>query len=283
MLASVGGRLSNQIVYCATPGSAQHGGGSMNDLVTLGLPASRFSLPPNPFGPLNLSLDRGHDGPPNCHPQRRRRAAILGAVRSRLATNGYRRVTVRMIAHDCGVSEQTIANYFGDRTALLAEAVHDYSRAVVRSAAKIEGYPCFAFALVDTYWRCAMQWPVFIRTAIVSQFEPSSPVFDASYTSSRRFYIPSYSEMQKAGVLRRNIDPAVLAFQTNSLAATTMLEWACNAHVTDDFRRTLILGLSYLLLGLLNRIESAKLEQWIDSNAELRDPNAVLPEPFKLL
>jgi AcrR family transcriptional regulator len=224
-----------------------------------------FPPPPNPFGPLNLVIERGQAGTVCRHAQRRRRAAILGVVRSRLSTSGYRRVTVRMIAHDCGVSEQTIANYFGDRAALLAEAVHDYSRAVVRSAENTKGYPYFAFAVIDTYWRCAMQWPTFIRTAIVSQFEPSSPVFDASYTSSRGFYIPSYSYMLKSGLLRGNIDPSVLAFQTNSLAATTMLEWAYNAYATDDFRRTLRLGLGYLLLGLLNRTESAKLEQWMDS------------------
>jgi AcrR family transcriptional regulator len=50
------------------------------------------------------------------------RAAILGAARTRFATDGYDRTTVRAIAADAGVDPSMVIRYFGSKRHLFARA-----------------------------------------------------------------------------------------------------------------------------------------------------------------
>jgi len=51
------------------------------------------------------------------------RAAILEAARSRFASDGYERATVRAIAHDAGIDPSMVMRYYGSKEGLFAAVI----------------------------------------------------------------------------------------------------------------------------------------------------------------
>jgi AcrR family transcriptional regulator len=132
----------------------------------------------------------------------RRRAALLGAARQIVATEGFGAASVRAVTAAAGVSPGTLYGYFGTLDELLAQVFRQAAAtelAAVRSAvARVPtGAPARLAALVDTFAGRAIRGR---RLAWALLAEPVGPLIDAERLAFRRAYADTLARIVADGI-----------------------------------------------------------------------------------
>jgi AcrR family transcriptional regulator len=186
-----------------------------------------------------------------------RRASVLAATRRRLAERGPDKVTLRMIAADCGISVQTIFNLIGNRSQLLSAAINDYGRVIKESAMRRPDIGSGILTFVDSMWLSAASNPIYMRQASLSY----SSLGSDAHESIRRGGIETVRMLllHERHRFRFDIDINLLADALESMVAAAMGDWALGRFDLLDLRKHLAFRASALLHGTSRTSEFREL------------------------
>lgn len=156
--------------------------------------------------------------------QIKRRENVLSVARTLLSERGYKGLTIRALADACGISFKTLYHYFGDKNALLREAIEaQYVELYARISAeeRYTGFDRFMF-IADTLMGAVMS-----NTAYAKELIRLRDLYSVGYEAVRLdAYRHAFQEMLAQRELQGwvNID-FVTRFLIRQLSVP-MLMWA---------------------------------------------------------
>ncbi len=172
--------------------------------------------------------------------KRRARAAILDAAERLIAERGYRRTTMRDVAERAELSYQTLYNYFPNKAALaFALLVEQTGAANVRAAelrAAGTGEPLETTLIVaDLYVDLVVGGDRALWQEVAAELLRSGAwhgrevaVFDADIRAAVAAF---YADCVRAGTLRADTDPQVLADVVYAVTDHAMLRFVADARL----------------------------------------------------
>jgi AcrR family transcriptional regulator len=173
-----------------------------------------------------------------------RRAFVFAATRRRLAEFGPDKVTLRMVATDCGISVQTIFNLIGNRPQVLSEAINDYGRVIKESALRMPNFPNGLLAFIDAMWQSAARNPSYMRQACLSYRALDSEAIRCAGIRTVRALL-----LKEQRRFRPDIDLNFLAEALQSMVVATMADWAFGRFDLQTLRKHLAFRASLLFNG----------------------------------
>ena len=212
------------------------------------------------------------DGGATAMPQIRRRAEIFATARNILAQGGCTDITVRHLAKESKLSVQTIYNLIGSREKVIHAAVGEHVAMMMTYATSAKSYPNPFLAMQDTYWKCAVRSPNYMRNSVFAYFPPTRFLVDVVRRHSE--YLKCLLVEQRAlGRLRDGADVEMLSEHLNLLTVNIMLDWAEGWCTPLRLREELALACGSLLLGSVPPSEARKIEVWMETiRTTAKDP-----------
>lgn len=198
--------------------------------------------------------------------QNDRRAQVLATTRKRIEELGFEKVTLRMLAADCGVSVQTIFNLVGNRSQVFRGALNDLGGLIDLVAKKAgDHYPAYPIAYADTIWHLAMRNPECLKRLTLTQFSFGSAFSNDVRDCAAALLRNALKEMH--GRMRSNMDLRLITESIASTQGAAMLEWAYDMYDIYELRRKLLYGVSLVLMGAMVSTEADKIEEWLSESS----------------
>ena len=247
--------------------SVTHAECKLIDIEGIGLLAEQADVPDasTPFlfrKPIPLLIDG--DGGATAMPQIRRRAEIFATARNILAQGGCADITVRHLAKESKLSVQTIYNLIGSREKVIHAAVGEHVAMMMSYATSAKSYPNPFLAMQDTYWKCVIRSPNYMRNSVFAYFPPTRFLVDVVRRHSD--YLKSlFVEQRTLGRLRDGADVEMLSEHLNLLTVNIMLDWSEGWCTSMRLREELALACGSLLLGCVPPSEARGIEVWMET------------------
>ena len=196
-----------------------------------------------------------------------RRADLLSATRSRLATEGHERVTLRMIAADCETTVQTVHNLIGNRKQVLGAVLIDHGQKLRQLVQECDDYPLLIFAFVDLMWHSALIQPEFLRQATFIYAALDVDSYRPVQTAGLQFVRSALADLR--GRLRKGMSINALAEAMQSMIATALHDWAQGKIDLPELRKSLRVRAAMLVLGAAKPDECKVIETWLSMESKL--------------
>lgn len=214
---------------------------------------------------IGLSCSSAYSSPDGLwQRQKQRRASILCQTRTLIGREGYPNFNIRRLADHCSLSSQTIYNLVGDRDEVISAATCQHLDALLKSAARLEDYPCFIAALADASWYHAIRNPGYAKTVIHTHIRSRSQAADKMQTVMRTALRQVLEDMTRQSRLRQGTNIELLAERIHSLIVFTGFSWAEGGCDDAGLRQQLGTGTGLLLLGAMTKLGRESVERWVD-------------------
>jgi len=207
----------------------------------------------DPAVPL-MPPGRIHSSSAGMRPDKRYRCSlILAAIRRVLMQDGYNGIAVRRVADASGYSVQTIYNLVGSQSESISEAINEYSRFVVSTAAPQAEDPNALIGIIDGWVQSIQEHPEFCLQSTRVFFTGARHAFHENRQQHIAMLKGLLVRQKKCGVIREDVDVLELADQLIALSSTSCLEWADQCLSIERLRRRLYSGFTSLLADKLER------------------------------
>lgn len=195
--------------------------------------------------------------------QRSQRAKVLAETRRLLAEKSLNHFCVRRVADECALTVQTIHNNFGARHELLASAINEHTMLMDRSAHDHSTPATMFLSLGKLYYQCALETPDFLYEMVTAAFSSKWPIMELLQPYSTKNKANFLHAMAGKKLLRRFVDPEMLANQITRLNTICVYDWSHHKNSAELFKQ-LSSGIGLLLLGALHESAAPEIEQWLD-------------------
>ncbi len=161
-----------------------------------------------------------------------RREAILRAASEAFAAHGYRGASLAMIADRVGMSAPGLLHHFPTKEHLLIDLLalrHERDAAQVRELASVRGGrvldALLALGASNAESPGLIRLFTMLAAESVDDDHPGHDWFVERYRESRRFIAERLIEEQQAGLIRDDVDPAMIAAQILAMFDGLQLQW----------------------------------------------------------
>ena len=194
---------------------------------------------------------------------RMKRAQVLAATRRRIASEGYRGVTLGMIAADCGTTVQTVFNLAGNKFELLKTAISEHGSSLNIAANDTHRYPLLMLGFADGIWASAQRNPEYVKGAAFIFDNMCRSSGDAARAAGAALIETVLRDIRED--VRFPFSISLIAGTLSTLIATTMLEWAQGMLESDRLRVELANRVALVLIGAVTSARGAQIEAWLSS------------------
>lgn len=211
-----------------------------------------------------------------------RRRRIIQAAREMIRETGSTGLSMRALAARAGVSLATPYNLFGSRGAVILAVLQDVREFQARFARFRGSDPLEQiFAAVDMAVEYYLADPPFYTTLWREVFAASGEVRTAIYNPQRAaFWQQMVDQACATGVIRADVDAALLLQQLDHQFRSVMLDWVAGDLCAERLGPTIRLGYALILAGAASDDARVRLiARASESQARLVTPASPATEP----
>jgi AcrR family transcriptional regulator len=199
---------------------------------------------------MDMATTHRRHAEPQKAPQRMRKAdrksQLLAQAKHLFVTLGYHCTTTQKIAQAAGVSEPVLYRHFESKKALFLEVLGEIREATLnRWNAEIDGLAdplaklqAIAQMYLGTTREHALEFRVIHRTLLETEDQEVAGFLRSYYLDGERLLTRVIADGQQSGVFRKNLDPAVGAWELirTALAYTLTLPLGIPLYQEPDYQ-----------------------------------------------
>ena len=183
-----------------------------------------------------------------------RRHAMLESARGLLARVGYRRCTFKALAEAADVTAPTLYSAFGNREALLLEAIADDVNQVIREGAASERTGLdriiHFLGIASDMLTTKTGYPETLRHAATPDLPPAGAAIGREmHAGILRVFSKGIEEMRAAGEIEEWADTPALAMRLGTMQRGMRDDWLAGLSPSGQLAEATVFGIALLLAG----------------------------------